>query len=218
MDSYKTLSTTSSAEYKDKGSRFIGYAYPVSTEEQIHELLHQLRKEHIKARHFCYAYRLGLDNTVFRANDDGEPSGTAGKPILGQIDSHALTNSFIVVVRYFGGTLLGTSGLIQAYRAAAAEAIAANSIIEKVLHDVYCYTFDYAHMPDVMQIVKKLELKILSEQYDELGKMHLAMRQNEVAEMMHKIKAFVLHKSLEEAETLPLPDAVTAEFVETIHL
>src|SRR5690554_122122 len=122
-DTYRTISKPSEGYYKDKGSRFLAYAYPVETEAETRELLMQLKKEHHSARHHCYAWRLGAENPAYRANDDGEPSSTAGRPILGQLLAYDVTNVFIVVVRYFGGTLLGTSGLINAYKAAAADAL-----------------------------------------------------------------------------------------------
>ncbi|HOI47993.1 MAG TPA: YigZ family protein, partial [Prolixibacteraceae bacterium] len=128
-DTYKTVSAPSEGLFKDKGSRFISYLYPVTTEEEIKEIIQQVKKAHHSARHHCYAWRLGRENIRFRANDDGEPSSTAGKPILGQLTSFELTNVLLVVVRYFGGTLLGTSGLINAYREAASEAIR-NALVE----------------------------------------------------------------------------------------
>jgi uncharacterized YigZ family protein len=129
MDTYQTLAQPAIGEFRDRGSKFIAYAYNVYTDEQIKNHIARLWKEHPKACHICYAYRLGLDKNNFRANDDGEPSGTAGKPILGQIDSFQVTHVLVAVVRYFGGTLLGTSGLIQAYRAATQEALSQAHII-----------------------------------------------------------------------------------------
>ena len=132
IDTYKTLSKESMAENKDRGSKFIAYSYPLSIEADFTAFLDKLKKEHPKARHHCFAWRLGIDSNRYRANDDGEPSGTAGRPILGQIDSLGLTNVGVIVVRYFGGTLLGTSGLIEAYRDSTAEALRNAEIIEKI--------------------------------------------------------------------------------------
>jgi len=133
QDQYQTIFESSIGEFKDRGSKFIAYAYPVYTEKDWQKHLEEVKKLHFKARHHCYAYRLGLDGNQFRANDDGEPSGTAGRPILGQIDSFGLTNVFVVVVRYFGGTKLGTSGLINAYRESTATAFRNAQIIEKTV-------------------------------------------------------------------------------------
>ena len=128
---YKTIASTTQAEFKDKGSRFIAFAYPIQTLEEVKQYVSILKEEHHKARHWCYAYRLGVDGTQFRANDDGEPAGSAGRPILGQIDSAGLTDVLVIVVRYFGGTLLGVPGLIHAYKTAAAEALTVAEVIEK---------------------------------------------------------------------------------------
>jgi uncharacterized YigZ family protein len=141
IDHYKTIAGPSTGEFKDRGSKFFAYAFPVFTEEEWQEELEAVKKEHFKARHHCYAYRLGVDQNNFRANDDGEPSGTAGRPILGQIDSFELTNVLIIVVRYFGGTKLGTSGLINAYKLSAAAALDNATIEERLIEDVYTLGF-----------------------------------------------------------------------------
>ncbi|MFT7606590.1 MAG: putative YigZ family protein, partial [Saprospiraceae bacterium] len=146
IDLYKTIVAPSIGEFKDRGSKFIAYAYPVYTEEEWQEHLNTVKKEHFKARHHCFAFRIGLDKNNFRANDDGEPSGTAGRPILGQIDSFELTNVFVVVVRYFGGTKLGVSGLINAYKNATIDAFQQATIIEKTVEDIYKISFHYALM------------------------------------------------------------------------
>jgi uncharacterized YigZ family protein len=158
-DTYKTVSAPAEGIFRDRGSRFIGFIYPVSSQEEITAKLNELRKEHHGARHHCYAWRLGADGAAFRANDDGEPSGTAGKPIYNQILSAGITNALIVVVRYFGGTLLGASGLINAYKQAAIEAIGNTEIIEKQIMEIYSLQFEYAAMNDVMKILKDHELK-----------------------------------------------------------
>ncbi|MFN8239472.1 MAG: YigZ family protein [Bacteroidales bacterium] len=153
-DIYKTIKLPSEGLFKDRGSRFIALANPVKDISGIKELLENYRKKYHDARHHCYAYVVGYDKLTWRANDDGEPSGTAGKPILGQINSHDLTNILIVVVRYFGGTLLGTSGLINAYRTAASEAIKNATIIESIIRNYYRLNFPYPSMNDVMKLLK----------------------------------------------------------------
>jgi uncharacterized YigZ family protein len=154
-DTYKTIKTISNGIYKEKGSRFVAVAYPVSTQEEVKIIIEKTRKEHHEARHHCFAYMIGFDRLTWRANDDGEPSGTGGKPILGQINSSELTNILIVVSRYFGGTLLGVSGLINAYRSAAADAITHSIIIEKTLREIHEIRFPYSSMNDVMKILKE---------------------------------------------------------------
>ena len=163
MDTYLTISSVSEALYKDKGSKFYAFAYPVQTVEQIKEILAEKRKEYYDARHVCYAYMLGYKRDVFRANDDGEPSGTAGRPILGQINSSNLTDILIIVVRYFGGTLLGTSGLIQAYKTSAAEAIAAATIEERIVEKTFVSKFGYQDLNAVMRIMKDFDLAIVNQ-------------------------------------------------------
>ena len=163
MDTYLTISSVSEALYKDKGSKFYAFAYPVQTVEQIKEILTEKRKEYYDARHVCYAYMLGYKRDVFRANDDGEPSGTAGRPILGQINSSNLTDILIIVVRYFGGTLLGTSGLIQAYKTSAAEAIAAATIEERIVEKTFVSKFGYQDLNAVMRIMKDFDLVIVNQ-------------------------------------------------------
>lgn len=165
-DTYKTISAPSEGLLKDKGSKFIAYAYPVTSEEQIKEIVQVIKKEHYSARHHCYAWRLGHEKLFFRANDDGEPSSTAGKPIFGQIQSFDLTNILIVVVRYFGGTLLGVSGLINAYRNAALDAINQAEIIEKLVEKHLLIEFDYGIMNDVMKLFKDEKLPQIDPQFD----------------------------------------------------
>ncbi len=164
-DNYYTIAEPCEGLYKDKGSKFIGYAFGVKSEEDVKRHLAMLRKEHHSARHHCYAYRLGADKQTYRANDDGEPSSTAGKPILGQIQSKDLTDVLVVVVRYFGGTLLGVSGLITAYKQAAADTLGNARIIEKFVTEQYCVGFEYLLMNDVMKVIKDEELKIVSQEY-----------------------------------------------------
>ena len=154
-DTYKTIIGSSSGIYKEKGSRFVSVAISVTDQDQIKLVIEKIRKEHHDAKHHCYAYMLGHERLIWRVNDDGEPSGTAGRPILGQINSYGLTNIIIVVSRYFGGTLLGVCGLINAYRSAAASAIENAEIIEKTLQEYYEITYPYISMNDVMRILKE---------------------------------------------------------------
>ena len=157
-DCYKSIGAPSKGIFKDKGSKFLAFAYPVETEEEIKTIVSGIKKEFFDARHHCYAYRLGHLGEMWRANDDGEPSSTAGKPILGQIVSNNLSDILIVVVRYFGGILLGTSGLINAYKTAAAEAISAATVVEKIATVRYRISFDYAQMNAVMKCLKDFRL------------------------------------------------------------
>lgn len=210
-DSYRTIAALSEGEFKDRGSKFLAYAWPVRSEEDALAHLEWLRKEHFKARHHCFAWRLSPDGSRFRANDDGEPSGTAGRPILGQIDSFGLTDVVVVVVRYFGGTLLGTSGLINAYREAAAEALRAAQVEEKIVCDTFRFDFDYALMPDVMNAVKKLDLYISHQDFGERGLLHLDIRQSEVADTLLKMKALIRKISTEEAAGLDWPTGLKVE-------
>ncbi|WP_214226519.1 YigZ family protein [Pedobacter sp. B4-66] len=165
-DTYKTISAASEGVFKDKGSKFIAYAYPIRTDEEVKTILQNLRSEHPKARHFCWALRLSPDRSIFRIQDDGEPSGTAGRPILNTLLSADITNILIVVVRYFGGTLLGVPGLINAYKTAAAEAIKEANVVEKTVNDIYEITFDYLVMNDVMRLMKEEQLNILDQNFD----------------------------------------------------
>lgn len=154
MTTFQTLSAPNQAEFKDKGSRFIAFAYPIASTDDVKKYVDALRQEHHKARHWCYAYRLGTDGNQFRANDDGEPSGSAGRPILGQIDSFELTDVLVVVVRYFGGTLLGVSGLIHAYKTSTQMALQAASIVEKNIEKTVLLRCDYPHLPEVLRLAK----------------------------------------------------------------
>lgn len=162
--SYLTLGQESSAEFSDRGSRFIGYAFPVTSEDAFKERLRALKLAHPKAVHHCFAYRIGLDGNRFRASDDGEPSGSAGRPILGQIDSRRLIDVAVVVVRYFGGTLLGVPGLINAYKTAAAFALQVGPSVERLIEDDYDLEFDYTLMNEVMTVVKRHNCTILRQE------------------------------------------------------
>ncbi len=154
-DTYKTIKSASQGIYKEKGSRFLAFAFPVSDQEEIKPIIDKIRKEHHEARHHCFAYMIGHDRTIWRVNDDGEPSGTAGRPILGQINSFELTNILIVVSRYFGGTLLGVSGLINAYRSSALNSIENAELIERTLQDYYEIIYPYDAMNIVMKVLKE---------------------------------------------------------------
>lgn len=178
QDTYKTIADVSEGLYTEKRSKFIAVALPVKTVEEIKEHLEVYQKKYYDARHVCYAYMLGHERKDFRANDNGEPSGTAGKPILGQINSNELTDILVIVVRYFGGIKLGTSGLIVAYKAAAAEAIAAATILEKTVDDEVTVLFEYPFMNDVMRIVKEEEPEIVDQSYDMGCRMTLRIRRS----------------------------------------
>ena len=166
MDSYKTIKQISEGTYSEKRSKFLAFAIPVTSVEDVKTTVAEYQKRFYDARHVCYAYMLGAEREVFRANDNGEPSGTAGKPILGQINSNELTDILVVVVRYFGGIKLGTSGLIVAYRLAAAEAISAAEVIEKTVDEGVTFLFEYPFMNDVMRIVKEESPCIVEQSYD----------------------------------------------------
>ncbi|RUT80011.1 IMPACT family protein [Ancylomarina longa] len=185
-DTYKTIAEISEGAYKEKGSKFIAYAYPVNSEEECKKIITKLKKEYYDARHHCYAYMLGADKQNFRANDDGEPSSTAGKPILGQILSNNLTNLLIVVIRYFGGTKLGVSGLIHAYKTAAADTIGNAEILDKTVNDIYEIKYDYLVMNDVMKIIKEDQPEQLTQDFNLNCTITLSIRQSEVERIISK--------------------------------
>lgn len=189
MDTYQTIAAPSIGEFKEKGSKFIAYAYFVSDEIEIKEKLDLPKKEHFKATHHCYAYRLGTDGKNYRANDDGEPSGTAGRPILGQIDSFGLTNLLIVVVRYYGGTKLGTSGLINAYREAAKLALENSIKIEKIIESQIDFSVPYLKMNEVMQFLKQYEIELVTNDYsDESIHFKVSVRNKLLESLKEKIE------------------------------
>ena len=183
-----TIAEPAEAIYKERSSKFLTYAYPVESEEEIKELLDALRKEYYDATHHCYAYRLGPHGETFRANDDGEPSGTAGKPILGQLLSADLTNCLVVVVRYFGGTKLGVSGLIQAYKESTADVIAVSKIIEKTVDRIIKVDFSYISMNGVMRIIKDMNPRIDEQVFDNLCTMKLRIRESEADILIAKLE------------------------------
>jgi uncharacterized YigZ family protein len=187
-DTYKTIKAPVEGLFKDRGSKFFAFAYPIEHENEVKALVDKLRKEHFKAVHHCYAYRLGLDKSNFRVNDDGEPSGTAGKPILNTLLSQEITNILVVVVRYFGGTLLGVPGLINAYKSATAEALAVANILEKTVNDVYSIGFEFVQMNDVMKVVKEFNLKIRNQTYDNQCLMELEFRKTLTNQVIGKLE------------------------------
>jgi len=192
-DIYKTITTSSRGIYKEKGSKFLSFAIPVRDIEEVKELVKNYRKEYYDARHVCYAYMLGADRKNWRANDDGEPSGTAGRPIMGQINSNGLTDILVVVVRYFGGILLGTSGLITAYKEATADALQQAIIIKKTVDCYITVHFEYPQMNDVMRLIKETNALIHSQNYEKDYVMEISIR---------KLEADMLIGKLEKIESL----------------
>ena len=188
IDEYKTITKqTAEGFYSEKRSKFFAFAHHVETVEEIKELLAAYRKKYYDARHVCYAYMLGAERTDFRANDDGEPSSTAGKPILGQINSAELTDILIVVIRYYGGVNLGTSGLIVAYREAAADAIAHAVTEVRQVEELVKYDFPYVMMNDVMRVIKDMSPRIVSQEYDNTCSITLAIRKSEAEQLKNKL-------------------------------
>lgn len=187
-DNYQTIVQTVEGIFRDKGSKFIAYAYPVKSETEVKELVAKLRTEHHKARHFCWALRLTPDRNIHKFNDDGEPSGTAGRPILNALLSADVTNILVVVVRYFGGTLLGVPGLINAYKSATVEALNNAQIITKTVNDVYELEFDYLLMNDVMRIVKEEQLNVLNQNFDTHCKLTFEVRKTNLNIVLSKLE------------------------------
>lgn len=186
-DEFKTISATSEGYYTEKRSKFLAFAHHVENHDEIKLILAGYRKKYYNARHVCYAYMLGAERTDFRANDDGEPSSTAGKPILGQINSNELTDILIVVVRYYGGVNLGTSGLIVAYREAAADALAHAKMELRQVEEEVSYTFTYPQMNDVMRIVKDMNPRIISQTYDNTCVIRMAIRKSEAQQLRDRL-------------------------------
>lgn len=187
-DSYLTLARPAEASSRERSSKFLSFAYPVENEEQIREALDALRKRFYDATHHCYAWRLGPTGEPFRSNDDGEPSGTAGRPILGQLLSAGVTNCLVVVVRYFGGTKLGVPGLIAAYREAAAEAIAAARTVERTVDRTIKVDFPYAAMNDIMRAVKECRPVIRAQRFDNLCTLELSIRESRADELEERLR------------------------------
>ncbi len=186
-DEYKTISGKSEGYYTEKRSKFLAFAHHVDTLDEVKDLLAQYRKKYYDARHVCYAYMLGAAREDFRANDDGEPSSTAGRPILGQINSNELTNILIVVVRYYGGVNLGTSGLIVAYREAASDAIAHANVETRQIEEIVKYSFAYPQMNDVMRIVKDMNPRIVSQTFENTCEIVLSIRKSEAEQLRSRL-------------------------------
>ena len=186
-DLYRTIAAPAEALFKERSSKFFAYAFPVVSAEEALEIVERLRKKYYDATHHCYAYRLGAEGSVYRANDDGEPSGTAGKPILGQLLSADVTDCLVVVVRYFGGTKLGVPGLIGAYRESTAEVLAAAEIVEKTVDAIFTVVFPYVCMNDVMKVVKEEQPRIVSQSFDNVCTMTLAIRRSRAAALEKRL-------------------------------
>ena len=190
-DAYKTIKQESEGTYSELRSKFLACAHPVTTVEEAMALVERYQKEYYDARHVCWAYMLGAERTIFRSNDNGEPSGTAGKPILGQINSLELTDVIVLVVRYFGGVKLGTSGLIVAYRTAAAEALSNAEIVDRTVDVEYTFTFEYPFMNGIMKVVREMEARIVSQSYDMDCSMTLSIRKGKLDELKERIRKVV---------------------------
>ena len=188
QDFYYTIEKTATAEFKDRGSKFIGYAYPVKSVVEVKDRLNEIKKEHPKATHHCFAYRIGIDGNSHRVSDAGEPSGTAGRPILGQIDSKELVDVLVVVVRYFGGTLLGVPGLINAYKSAASLALQMTPMAQKPVEKEYRVQFDYTQINDIMTLVKQYNCRVVQQEMQLFCNMTLAIPRNRVAEVSYKLQ------------------------------
>ena len=186
-DTYRTITKESEGYFRDRGSKFYAFAYPVVTEEEIKEKLEALRKKYYDARHHCYAYQLGAEKTAYRINDDGEPSGSAGKPIFGRIQSNDLTNILIVVIRYFGGVKLGIPGLINAYKTTAQEAIDNNKIETCTINEIYELTYEYPIMNDVMRVIKEDHVKMIFQEFEMTCRIHISVRRKESNALEQKI-------------------------------
>lgn len=187
-DYYYTIEQPSVAEFKDRGSKFIAFAFPVSDVNDFKEKLAIVKKEHPKATHHCFAYRIGLDGTTYRVSDDGEPSGSAGRPILGQIDSRQATNVLIIVARYFGGTLLGVPGLINAYKTAAALALQVTRLVQKPVLIHYHLQFDYTQMNDVMTISKQFDCSVSKQEMHLFCSLQIGIPKNRLDEVLYKLR------------------------------
>ena len=187
MDAYFTIERPATAEFKDRGSRFIAFAFPISNTDEFKNQLQKLKKEHPKAVHHCFAWRLGLTGDQFRVNDDGEPSGTAGKPILGQIDSKQVTNTAVIVVRYFGGTLLGVPGLINAYKTVTSLVLQMVPLVEKPVLILYSVLFDYTAVNQVMQVVKQFHCQVLEQDMQLFSHIKLGIPKNRLDEVLYHL-------------------------------
>lgn len=187
-DTYLTIESASEGIFRDRGSKFLGYAYPIASDQEIKNIIADLKKEHPKANHHCWAMRWSTDRSVFKLNDDGEPSGTAGRPILNTLLSKNITNVAVVVVRYFGGTLLGVPGLINAYKSATELALEGAKVIEKTVNDVYTISFDYLQMNEVMRVIKDDSLPLLEQQFDNSCSIKVSIRKMQVNQVIAKLQ------------------------------
>ncbi|MBK8632856.1 MAG: YigZ family protein [Saprospiraceae bacterium] len=217
-DSYFTIEGVAQGEYKEKGSKFIAYAYPFDDSHQLSEIIKKLKSEHPKARHHCFAYQIGLDGEEHRAFDDGEPSGTAGKPILGQIKSKGVTNVLIVVVRYFGGTKLGASGLIQAYKLAAQEALENTLFVEKFVSTQYLLEAGYDKMGFLLNVLKKLDLDIVEKNFDTEVQVVVNLRKSTQFEILLQLKATLLEVSIDQVDEATLVPWCKITQKEDVHI
>lgn len=197
-DQYHTISAPTEGLYKEKGSKFFAYAFHVKNEEEVEEKLIAIRELHHKARHHCYAYEIGIDGNRYRANDDGEPSGTAGKPILGQLHSFEITDTLVIVVRYFGGTKLGASGLITAYKEATKEALSIAEKKEVIIGNPYELNFGYDQMGHVMNCIKSMNLEIQEKEFTDKCRVIVNIRLSEQIEQIRRLKAVLLEVSIEQ--------------------
>lgn len=186
-DTYRTIKHPSEGLYKDKGSKFLAFVYPIATEGDIKPIIAKLKAEHTKANHHCWAIRLTPDRSVFKLNDDGEPSGTAGRPILNTLLSRNLTNMLVVVVRYFGGTLLGVPGLINAYKQATEDALSNAIVIEKTVNDIYTISFNYLQMNGIMRLVKEENIEVLNQQFDNDCVLQVSIRKMQVSAVLARL-------------------------------
>jgi uncharacterized YigZ family protein len=198
-DFYTTVTQAGTAEFKDRGSRFIAYVWPISNVDEFKTNLQALKKEHTKAAHHCFAYRIGTDGNNFRSSDDGEPGGSAGKPILGQIDSKELTNIMVVVVRYFGGTLLGVPGLIAAYKSATALALQVTPVMQKQVELIYQLEFDYTRMNEVMMILKQYNCNVVKQEALLFCNLTIGIAKNRLDEVLYKLND-LRHITITKAE------------------
>lgn len=187
-DTYQTIEKPAEGVFRDRGSKFLGFAYPITSDQDIKAIIANLKNEHPKANHHCWAMRWSTDRSIFRVNDDGEPSGTAGRPILNTLLSRNLTNLAVIVVRYFGGTLLGVPGLINAYRTTAELALNECKVIEKTVNDVYTVSFDYLQMNDVMRLIKEDNLNILYQQFDNNCEIKVSIRKMQVNQVLDRLQ------------------------------
>ncbi|MFD0748924.1 IMPACT family protein [Mucilaginibacter calamicampi] len=200
-DTYLTISTFAEGVFRDRGSKFLAYAYPINGDAEIKDIVSRLKAEHPKANHHCWAMRLGTDRSVFRVNDDGEPSGTAGRPILNVLLSRDITNVLVVVVRYFGGTLLGVPGLINAYKQAAIDALDKATVTERAIQDIYTLQFAHEQMNDVMRVVKEHGLTIVNQHFEMLCTLKVGIRKTKVNEVLGKLEK-LQHLKISYTETI----------------